>query len=76
MSLVHNDVKKYNGCYSRGTCINSVWATNGKKILIDHISAKKKDIVHRYGYLFIYLFTGINKAKPVNPDPMYVTNLC
>ena len=26
--------------------------------------------------LFIYLFTGINKAKPVNPDPMYVTNLC
>ena len=27
-------------------------------------------------YLFIYLFTGINKAKPVKPDPMYVTNLC
>ena len=27
-------------------------------------------------YLFIYLFTGINKAKPVNPDPMYVTDLC
>jgi len=36
--------KKLNGCYGRGTCMKFVWATIGKKILIDHISAKKENI--------------------------------
>jgi len=37
---------------------------------------KKTYSIEHLIYLFIYLFTRINKAKPVNPDPMYVTNLC
>jgi len=43
MSLIHNDVKKLNGRYSRGTYIKFVWGTIEKKILID-LSAKMEDI--------------------------------
>jgi len=43
MSLIHNDVP--NGRCSVGTFINFVWATMGRKIILNgDISAKKEDI--------------------------------
>ena len=45
MDLIRNDVTKMKwALYSKGTCIKFVWAPMGRKILNDHMSAKKEDI--------------------------------
>ena len=45
MGFIRNDVKKKkNGRGSVGTFIKFVWATTGRKILNNDISAKEEDI--------------------------------
>jgi len=41
MGLIHNEVTKH---FSVEEFVKFVWATMGRKILNDHISAKKEDI--------------------------------